>query len=107
MATLARINATLAGGTFATVAAAAGGDAFPNDGNTLLYVKNGGASPMTVTVDSVKLSNYGTDEDVAVTVAAGVEKVIGPFPVARFGRTVSVTYSAVTTVTVAIIANAS
>lgn len=107
MATLARINATLAGGAFTTAAAAAGGDVFPNDGNTLLYVDNGSASPITVTIDSVKLSNFGTDEDVVVTIANATAKVIGPFPVARFGRNVTVTYSAVATVTVAVIANAS
>jgi hypothetical protein len=107
MATLARSNATLAGVALGAVAATAGGDVLPNDGNTLLYIKNGGASPITVTIDSIKLSNFGTDVNPAVTVAAAAEMVIGPFPVARFGRVPAITYTGVTSVTVAAIANAS
>ena len=103
MATLVRSNAVLAGAVATYAAAAAGGDTFANDGNTVIHVKNGGASPITVTVDSVQMSNFGTDEDVVVTVANGSDKLIGPFSVARFGRTPTVTYSAVTTVTVAAI----
>lgn len=103
MATLTRSDAVLTGVVATYAAAAAGGDTFANDGNTVLHVKNGGASPITVTIDSVKLSNFGTDEDVVVTVANASDKLIGPFNVARFGRAPAVTYSAVTTVTVAAI----
>lgn len=101
MAALNRAAVTLTGVTLGAVAAAVGGDTFANDGNTVFYVKNAGASPVTVTIDSIKLSNYGTDVNPSMAVGAGAEMVIGPFPVARFGRTVTITYSGVTSVTVA------
>lgn len=100
--------------TFA--AASAGGDAFvnPNDERTYIRVKNGGASPITVTVspvtpNSVKqagatpgpvsLPNY------SVAVPASGDISIGPFPAAYndAGGNVNVSYSGVTSVTVAAI----
>lgn len=89
------------------VAAAGGGDTFPNDGRTWVHVKNGGGSPITVTFDDVGSSTpIGAeqfDPDVAVTVAAGAERICGPFPTERFGGEtglVAITYSGVTSVTV-------
>jgi hypothetical protein len=85
------------------VAAASGGDTFKNNGNTYLCVKNGGGSAVTVTIDSIVLSNYGTDVDIAVSVPASEERLIGPFNKARFNNAVdivNVTYSAITSVTV-------
>ena len=65
-------------------------------------------SPMTVTIDdtgSVEPSGSTTfDPDVEVTVGATDEEWIGPFPKNRFGASVAVTYSAVTSLTVAAIA---
>lgn len=83
------------------------GDSFTNDGRTFLHVKNGGASSIDVTIDSVEPCNYGYDHDQVVTVAAGEEKLIGPFSVSRYNDKttgkVSVSYSDVTSVTVAAI----
>lgn len=100
----------------AFVAAAAGGDKFtnPNDERTYVRVKNGGASPITVTVapvapNSVKqagatpgpvsLPNY------SVPVPASGDITIGPFPAAYNDAdgNVNLTYSGVTSVTVAAI----
>lgn len=85
------------------VAAGAGGDTFANNGNTMLHVKNASGGALTVTVDSQKTCDQGFDHDVVVSVPAGSERMIGPFPVSRFGRTASVSYSGVTSLTVAAI----
>lgn len=106
MADLTVQAVSLTGAVITPVAAAAGGDTFSNDGRTILRVVNGGASPITATVNSLVACNQGFDHDAAVTVAAGVTKDIGPFPVARFNNSsgkAAVTYSDVTSVTVAAI----
>lgn len=86
--------------------AAAGGDSFDNDGRTFVHVKNGSAGSITVTVNSQTACNYGFDHDETVSVPAGGERLIGPFPKERFndadGR-VKLSYSAVTSLTVAAI----
>lgn len=88
------------------VPASVGGDTFVNDGKTFLHVKNGGAAAITVTMNSQKLCNYGFDHDHPISVPAGSELMIGPFDRLRFNNntnSISITYSAVTTVTVAAI----
>ena len=88
--------------TFA--AAAAGGDAFLNSGREYLHVKNGGASEVTITVNSQAACNQGYDHNSVVAVPAAGERLIGPFPKARFNdaaEKVQVAYSDVTSVTVA------
>lgn len=98
MATLTVAEATLAGATHTLVAAASGGDQFSNDGKTLFIIKNAHATnPRTVTFDSLMLSNFETDGNIAVVVAALTTVIIGPFSPARFnnqstGR-IGVTYS--------------
>lgn len=92
-------------------AAASGGDTFVNNGAEFLHVKNGGAGSITVTVtaQATGASNkvYGalTKSNVSVAVGAGADKFIGPFPPAAFntGDSASVTYSAATSVTIAVI----
>lgn len=85
-------------------AATAGGDKIPPGDTTWLYVKNGGVASVTVTVDSVAPSSYGTDVDLVVAVAAGAERLIGPITAQRFAAVAdglaTVTYSGVTSVTV-------
>lgn len=104
MALLTVQIATVAGIVPSFVAAGAGGDTFSNTGRESLYVKNGSGASITVTINSLLNCDQGFDHDFVVTVAAGVDKVIGPFATNRFndgGGLVGVTYSAVTTVTVA------
>lgn len=104
MALITVQKASLSGVTAALVAASAGGDKFVNDGDTLLHVKNGSGAGITVTVAAVSRCSHGSFHDSVSTVAAGATTVIGPFPQNRFNDVsgqVSVTYSAVTTVTVA------
>jgi len=91
-------------------AAAGGGDTFANDGDALLYVKNGGGGSVTVTItaQAVSLTVPGrgamTKANAGGAVAAGADRVFGPFPPASFNNAsgqVAVTYSGVTSVTVA------
>lgn len=92
----------------ALAAAAGGGDKFPNDGQTFFIVKNGDGSDHTVTFPFSGI-NQGvidgiTPSNTARTVTAGHTAIFGPFPSGLYNDAsglVSVTYSAVTSVTVA------
>lgn len=85
-------------------AAAAGGDTFANDGRTMFHFKNADTVTHTATINSLATCNFGFDHDAVVAVTASEdERMIGPFPINRFGANVSVTYDAVTSVTVAAI----
>jgi hypothetical protein len=86
--------------------AAGGGDSFPNDGQTMFRVKNGSAGSINVTFDSARECSYGFDHNIVADVAAGADMTFGPFPRMRFNdanERVVVSYSAVTSVTVAAI----
>lgn len=104
MATLTPQQITLAGTVVTYAAAAVGGDKALPGTTAVLRVKNASVSSITVTLDSVQPSSYGDDVNPAITVAAGAEKSILLSPASRFAGPdglVSVTYSDVTTVTVA------
>ena len=89
------------------VAVAAGGDQFPNDGHTFIYVKNVNIATRDVTIDSQSLCNQGVDHNIIVTVPVTTgEKLIGPFPPTRFNdpsANVQITYESEVDVTIAII----
>jgi hypothetical protein len=55
----------------------ANGMKFPNDGKTVLLVKNGGAAPLVVGVTSVA-DQWGRTGDLSVSVGVGNEALIGP-----------------------------
>ncbi len=106
MATLTVVSAVVTGAVYTPVAAAAGGDVFPNDGNTRLLVINGGGGSINVVATPQNTVNGLTLSAVTVAVAAGASKVIGPFPPQYFNNSsgqVVLTYSGVTSVTVAVI----
>jgi hypothetical protein len=93
-------------GVAATFAAASGGgDTLKPATNSVFIVKNGGGSPITVTVVVPGNTPYGLAQpDMTVSVAAGAEEWIGPLDsglVDSSSGVISVTYSAVTSVTVA------
>ncbi len=103
------------GTTFVPVAATATtGDTFSNSGREFFYIKNASVSSITVTFDSPGTCNFelaaNSAHDLVVTVPAATEKLIGPFSQTRFndatGRVTAIC-SAVTTVTVGVIAAAS
>lgn len=107
MATLTTQNITTAGILPTYTAAAGGGDAMIADATSFLHIKNGAGSSMTVTlVTPATVDNTLAVGDRAVTVAAGSEQMIAvPDSLYRDPTTglASITYSAVTTVTVAAI----
>lgn len=91
------------------VPAAGGGDDFVNSGIELLYIKNADASPKTVTIVTPATQDALAVADRAVVVPAGNEMLIGPFPTSIYNDAngkVSLTYSAVTNVTVGVVQQA-
>jgi hypothetical protein len=91
-------------GVAPTYAAVNSSDTFANNGKTFLHVKNGGGSPINVTINSqVTNPPEGTAAaNVVVAVANGTEKMIGPLSQAGYNDSagiVTVNYSGTTTVT--------
>jgi hypothetical protein len=105
LATLGTQQANLAGLAPSYQAAAAGGDEFSPDERTVLIFKNGGGGAVTVTVITTGSGSAGQAEaDVAVSVPAGGERHIGPFPRGAFLQPdglAGITYSGVAGLTVA------
>jgi|TARA_R100001594_G_C4028421_1_gene260758 hypothetical protein len=110
MAELTVQQITEAGGAATYVAANAGGDTADNNGNLFLHIKNGGGSEITVTITaqttSVESGAYGelTKANASVAVAGSGEAFIGGFAPAAFNdgdSEIAITYSAVTSVTIA------
>lgn len=88
------------------VGAAAGGDQFPNDGRTVLEVLNGGGGSINVTVvqQNADADGYKENKVMAVANGATLGRRLGPFEKNLFddaNGNVQVTYSGVTSVTVA------
>lgn len=101
MAELDIVKVVKAGVTPAYEAADVAGDTFSNDGNTIFHVKNDSVVSVNVTVAATTPCSQGFTHNNVVAVPAGQERMIGPFPVVIFGRSASVSYSAVADVTVA------
>lgn len=103
------VQSVVTGGlAIATTAAAAGGDTVQlspiNDDRATLQVTNGGASPITVTlVDPGTTPAGNTTTAPAVSVAASATKLfpLNPNLVNPSTGFINITYSAVTSVTVA------
>lgn len=94
-------------GVAATYAAVSASDTFDNDGSVFIHIKNGGASTDNVVINSVQPCNQGVDHDLSLSVAAGQDKLVGPFETSRFndpatGR-VTLTHSYTTSVTMAVL----
>lgn len=109
MAALTTQNILQTGITPTFVSASVGGDTCNTGRNVHLVVKNGGGSPITVTIGTYPdTTSYGaTIPDLVVSVPASGEKWIGPFyPDSMFQNpstgTVGIAYSAVTSVTVGV-----
>jgi hypothetical protein len=102
MAVLTVLDAKRAtdGTDLAGAAAAGGGDSFANDGMTVLVIKNGGGSPITLTaVTTITIDGLAVT-DLTCSIGAGATRAVGPFPTSYYSSTVSLTYSGVTSVTV-------
>ena len=95
-----------AGTAISFVAAGAGGDTATWYSDLVLHVKNGDASPHTVTIDVPGACEFGVvnaAHDHSVTVAAGAEKQIriGSSKFKQSNGNVNISYDGVTSVTVA------
>lgn len=89
-------------GDIGLTAANAGGDSFANDGASLFTAANGSGGNITVTVTGVAGSaSYNYAIPITRSVLAGKTGILGPFPVRIFSGTCAVTYSGVTSLTVA------
>ena len=86
-------------------AADAAGDKFPNDRLTILHVRNGGTSAVTVTIPQRQPDNMGFFHDITVNVPAGTDRFIAAHPGFYNDEQgyATVSYSAVTGVTVAVL----
>lgn len=108
MALLPTQSVKLAGTAITYTPAAAGGDTFPPSSRSELRVKNGHTGPQSVTIVVPGNTRWGQAEpDITVSVPAGAEYAFGPFPpelADPADRSVHVTYSAVTALTVAVVA---
>lgn len=97
------------GATYNTANSA--GDDFKNtpEERVVVHVKNGDTASHTVTVaatdSSEDFAGWGTmtKSDISVSVAAGGEQFIGPFPIKAFGNAPTITYSSTTGITVAVL----
>lgn len=111
MAVLTVLNSARAGNgvDLAGAAAAGGGDSFVNTGSEVFVIKNGSGAPITATFVTPATVDGLAVADLTATIAAGATRMVGPFPPGVYndtgapGGSVSVTYSAATSVTVAVV----
>jgi len=104
MALLTPQMSTPTGTVLTFAAASAGGDTFTPGSTSILLVRNSDASSKTVTVVTPGTIYGNAIPDIATTVAAGATTAIGPFLsdlVNTATGLIDITYSAVTSVTVA------
>lgn len=104
MAALTTQVVSVAGIVPTYASAAGGGDTFTNTGNEFLHIKNGSGSPITVTVACTATKYKGaTITNQAVSVTNGSELMVKPFAPDITGVTAAITYSAVTSLTIAVV----
>jgi hypothetical protein len=107
VAVLTAQNIARSGLSESFAAATVSGDTFVNDERTFLHIKNTNAATRDVTVTPSRLVDGRAASPLVVTVAALTGDVlIGPFPAADYNNTdnvVSITYSAVTNLTIALV----
>lgn len=105
MATLSTQVVALSGLNPTFGAAAGGGDKMECGDRNWLHVKNGGGASVTVTLDATAAVRGQTVADLAVTVPAAGERMIGPVSADLFQSPsdglCAIAYSGVTSVTVA------
>ncbi len=86
--------------------ASAGGDKFTPTGRTFLHVKNASAAAVTVTVVTPGSVAGLAIADLTVSVPAGGDRMVGPFPPEHFAGQAGladVTWSATASVTFAVL----
>jgi hypothetical protein len=106
MALLAVQQVTLAGLDVNPVSATSGGDTAPVGDRTYLHVINGSGSAVTVTLATTQTVSGLAVADVTHSVPAGKTTILPLFPATLLADSTgicSITYSAVTSVTVAVV----
>lgn len=103
MAQLAYQQIAITGLEATFAAATGGGDTVAPDDRGFIRVKNGGGSPITVTIVRPGSQFGQANPDIPVTVTNAEERDIGPLPreLADTDGLIDITYSGVTSVTVA------
>jgi hypothetical protein len=103
MALLTTQPILITGITPSLAAASGGGDSVVPSETTFVRCKNGGGSPITLTVVIPGTEHGQAKPDVPVSIAAGAEATIGPLTADMRNLStghVDLTYSGVTTVTI-------
>ena len=105
MAALSVVTNALTGVDIAAASAAVGGDTFTNDGTTraILINGSGGAIVTTFVTSGTEAITGLAIADLTVSTGGTSTKIAGPFPVAQFGSTVSITYDGVSSFTIALV----
>lgn len=90
----------------AAQAPGSGSNAFQNEGKTFVHIKNASGAPITATFQTPATLNDLAVADLVITVAAGAEKMAGPFEPGVFNQSdgkVYVDWSLETSVTAAVL----
>jgi len=106
MATIATQTISRTGLEAAYSAAAAGGDDFVNTGKEFIHIRNASVGDITVTIVTPATVDGLAVADRAVVVTAAEERFIGPFQTTYYNNSsgkVALTYSGVTTLTLAVL----
>jgi hypothetical protein len=86
-------------GAVPVFAAVSASDILTNNGLCILHVKNAGGSVDNVSIAGVSACSHGQLHALTFSVGAGLEFIVGPFPLSRFGAAPVITHSFVTSVT--------
>lgn len=81
-------------------AAVSNGHSIRTSGREFIHVKNGDTVAHSVTITTPTVVLGLAVDDLVVSIPAGAERMIGPFPSATFGNPVEINYSAITAVTI-------
>lgn len=106
MATITPVASSEAGAVVAFAAASSGGDSLVAgvNGECTLHVRNAGSS-MTVTLAGAHLCNQGATHNAVITVPVGDKEIEIPRHCVDIHGLVAITYSSVTSVTVAAVSH--
>jgi len=106
MATLTAQTVVRAGLKATYASCAAEGDEFVNTGDEFIHIINAAVADQTVTIATPATVDGLAVADRAVVITASEERMIGPFPSSTYNDSaakVQLTYSAVVTLTIAVL----
>lgn len=100
---ITRQKTSTSGSTLTFVSANVDGNFYSNDNRSILVVNNAGVGATIVTITTPALVEGLAVADIATSIPAGESKIFGPHSTELVGPTVNVSYSVVTSVTVALV----